>query len=517
MPAGKFKGTKVDLTQVIGSTKAHIPDRPQEREDGDPGFFKRENREYGRRDNEYSRGGQDDDWRGGRGDQRRYGSRYDDRRDPPDEPIRMERPRLNLKKREVPLEESVAQPAKASPFGGARPINTKPSMDPIDPLPPSSSTGSDKWDKVFAKTTRPSSRDGFNSRLRGLDGGFGSRGGFDDRPSSREGGFGSNRRERGFDADDRGGRPAIEHTRRFDALRDDPPPSNREFGRDDQRGRRGNDYSRPNERLGSLVNERPRPYTTTASQKTASEPKEEFPDLKAAHDKKIADEQKRAQRQIHQPTKKPTTPTSTEKTGQDDDVSRIAAEKKKKQQEQAQADEEKKKAEAAAAAKKVEEASSFIAACTERGDALAQKVKEMSPDLRALTKALISVKPDSIEWTKKNEYGAALVALHNNDIDKQFQILLGVQDQYHSIGFPKDDKGQGYVQACFKALYLNEIVSDEGQQFWRNDEHLSEKVPGKVDALVQCNAWFSFLDSLDEEDDESDEEDNIDDEDDDED
>lgn len=33
--APKVKFTKVALTEVIGSTKAHIPDRPAERDDGD--------------------------------------------------------------------------------------------------------------------------------------------------------------------------------------------------------------------------------------------------------------------------------------------------------------------------------------------------------------------------------------------------------------------------------------------------------------------------------------------------
>jgi len=130
---------------------------------------------------------------------------------------------------------------------------------------------------------------------------------------------------------------------------------------------------------------------------------------------------------------------------------------------------------------------------------------ERKPKLFDLVKAILS-SSSSADWTKKADFGALLCALHEDETPAQFDILLGVQSHFADQNFPRDDKGQGLVQAAFKALYLNEVVSDEAQQYWRNDESKSEKVKGKVDALVQSTQWFSFLDSLEDQDDDDEEE-----------
>ncbi|KAJ8605955.1 hypothetical protein CTAYLR_010653 [Chrysophaeum taylorii] len=181
----KFKGTKVNLNEIVGSTKPNIPDRPMERAEGDQGFFKRDyprsrdrdgdrgfggrdgDRGYGGRDGDRGYGGRDGDrGYGGRDGDRGYGSRDGDRgygsrdgggdwrggrdreypprdreypprdrdrdrdrdypprdRDyPPHEEERPQRVRLQLQPKKKGVEAAEPPSTKASPFGAARPF-----------------------------------------------------------------------------------------------------------------------------------------------------------------------------------------------------------------------------------------------------------------------------------------------------------------------------------------------------------------------------------------------------------
>ena len=58
------KGRKVDLAEIVGNNKAHIPDRPVERAEGESGFFRRD---YQDRERQTFRSDEDSEWRRGGG------------------------------------------------------------------------------------------------------------------------------------------------------------------------------------------------------------------------------------------------------------------------------------------------------------------------------------------------------------------------------------------------------------------------------------------------------------------
>jgi len=210
--------------------------------------------------------------------------------------------------------------------------------------------------------------------------------------------------------------------------------------------------------------------------------------------------------------------------GEDEEAAKARIEKKKREAEE-KAAEEKKAAEEAAAKRAAEEKEAAERAAKAlqlegdlldefiSGNKLGDDLKQWCTDQGALLPSVEKVvyhllyekeaknpNPECL-WAEPSKHGSALLALVEENLDGQMQILWGIQKYCDTLGFPKLND-EYVVQAMFRNMYKFDLVDDEAFEVWKEDES-SEHETGKMKAIVQTMDWFNWL----EEDDEDDEED----------
>jgi eIF4-gamma/eIF5/eIF2-epsilon len=107
-------------------------------------------------------------------------------------------------------------------------------------------------------------------------------------------------------------------------------------------------------------------------------------------------------------------------------------------------------------------------------------------------------------WAEPAKYGAALLALVEDNLDHQVQVLWAIQLYCESLGFPKLD-GESVVQSMFRAMYKYDLAEADAFSLWKDDESDSHE-KGKMTAIVQTMEWFNWLEADDEEEGEDEEE-----------
>jgi eIF4-gamma/eIF5/eIF2-epsilon len=103
-------------------------------------------------------------------------------------------------------------------------------------------------------------------------------------------------------------------------------------------------------------------------------------------------------------------------------------------------------------------------------------------------------------WAEPSKYGAALVALVEDDILKQMGVLFGVQNYCDKLGMPKLND-EYVIQSMFRAMYKYDLAGDEAFMMWKDDES-PEHEAGKINAVIQTVDWFNWLEEDDEEEEE---------------
>jgi len=208
--------------------------------------------------------------------------------------------------------------------------------------------------------------------------------------------------------------------------------------------------------------------------------------------------------------------------GEDEEAAKARIERAKKLAEE-KAEAEKKKAEEEEARKLAEQAAAEEAAKKAKvvehdmlqtftsGDKLGEELKQwcqehatLLPSVECLVYNLLdrtekkNPNPDCA-WATKENYGASLQFLVEDNLNAQMQILWGIQKYCNSQGFPKV-KDEYLIQAMFRAMYKYDLADDETFAEWKEDESGEHEV-GKVKAIIQTMEWFAWLDESDEEDD----------------
>lgn len=131
--------------------------------------------------------------------------------------------------------------------------------------------------------------------------------------------------------------------------------------------------------------------------------------------------------------------------------------------------------------------------------------EQIVPNVKSLLFAFLEdhekLNPDvSCAWAGADKYGAALVALVEDDLLKQVDVLFAIQKYCDKLGMPKLD-GEYVIQAMFRAMYQFDLASDEAFEMWKEDES-DENNAGKVNAVIQTVDWFNWLEEDDDEDEE---------------
>lgn len=109
------------------------------------------------------------------------------------------------------------------------------------------------------------------------------------------------------------------------------------------------------------------------------------------------------------------------------------------------------------------------------------------------------------KWADPSQYGAAFIAIADDDVYKQMEVLWGVQLYCDKIGFPKLND-EYVVQAMFRSMYKYDLAGDDAFAEWKEDESPDHE-QGKVKAIIQTVAWFNWLEEEDEEEEDEEEED----------
>jgi eIF4-gamma/eIF5/eIF2-epsilon len=107
-------------------------------------------------------------------------------------------------------------------------------------------------------------------------------------------------------------------------------------------------------------------------------------------------------------------------------------------------------------------------------------------------------------WAEPSNYGAALLALVEDNLDNQVQVLWAIQLYCESLGFPKLN-GESVVQSMFRAMYKYDLAEADAFSLWKEDESDSHE-KGKMTAIVQTMEWFNWLEAEDDEEGEDEEE-----------
>ena len=107
-------------------------------------------------------------------------------------------------------------------------------------------------------------------------------------------------------------------------------------------------------------------------------------------------------------------------------------------------------------------------------------------------------------WAEPSKYGAALLALAEDDLLKQVDVLFGIQKYCDKLGMPKLND-EYVIQAMFRSMYKYDLAGDEAFAMWKEDES-DEHSSGKLNAVIQTVDWFNWLEEDDDEDDDEEEE-----------
>lgn len=143
-----------------------------------------------------------------------------------------------------------------------------------------------------------------------------------------------------------------------------------------------------------------------------------------------------------------------------------------------------------------------------QGDDLKQWVEENRVGLPAVEKLVYELlmeheklNPDpDCGWAEPTKFGAALLALVEDDVLAQMQVLWGIQFYCDKLGFPKLND-EAVVQSMFRSMYKFDLAEADAFTEWKEDES-DEHEKGKINAVIQTVEWFNWL----EEDDEDEEE-----------
>lgn len=218
-----------------------------------------------------------------------------------------------------------------------------------------------------------------------------------------------------------------------------------------------------------------------------------------------------------QPPKQSDTPLRAEAPGAEESKRNAEDTKRKKKEEAAkrkQEEEARKKEEAAKAAEEAlrlaeaqQSAAAQIAASGKLGKELVEFAKTLDCPLgvRATCDAILAgVDVMDGAWFKPDQYGALLQHMCSaagapGKAKKQAEIVYAVQTAFDKIKFPRNSEGEGLIQKFFFTLYNEDVVEEEGFQEWRYAED-DEHIPGKLNALTQCNEFLLWLDEPEEED-----------------
>jgi hypothetical protein len=152
-----------------------------------------------------------------------------------------------------------------------------------------------------------------------------------------------------------------------------------------------------------------------------------------------------------------------------------------------------------------------------RGSRLGDDLKEWTeqnraslPPIETLVFELLNerekLNPDpECAWAKPDQFGAALLALVEDDVVAQMRVLWGVQLYCDKIGFPKLN-GESVVQSMFRAMYKFDLADSDAFMEWKDDESDAYS-KGKLNAVIQTVDWFNWLEADDDEDEEGDDDD----------
>lgn len=75
--------------------------------------------------------------------------------------------------------------------------------------------------------------------------------------------------------------------------------------------------------------------------------------------------------------------------------------------------------------------------------------------------------PQDMKWVKDDEYGPALTALSSDSTEQQVGMIYAAVGKCHNLGFPKDAKGNGIVQAIFMGMYDNDLCEEDAFLEWK--------------------------------------------------
>ena len=240
----------------------------------------------------------------------------------------------------------------------------------------------------------------------------------------------------------------------------------------------------------------------------SSEPAEEFPDLAVTNEAS-------AEAPVEQMSKMKLTPeeAAAKKKADTEAKRQRKAEDKQRRAEEAAAAQAAKEAEAA---KKAEQEAADAAALAamlakasgaldsgRKGAALATHVRGMADDAAPSAAALLAEvlrregEDESCSWADDDNYGAVLKALVGGNADRQAALVTESQRFCHSKAFPKVAQDKKLIALHFQALFLGEIVDNDGFDKWIESE--DESVPGKSTALFQTTEFIALINQEEEE------------------
>jgi hypothetical protein len=107
-------------------------------------------------------------------------------------------------------------------------------------------------------------------------------------------------------------------------------------------------------------------------------------------------------------------------------------------------------------------------------------------------------------WAEPDKFGLAFVALVEDDVVNQMQLLWGIQFYCDKLGFPKLND-EYVIQSMFRAAYKYDLAEDDAYFEWKEDES-EEHERGKMKAIIQTVDWFNWLEQDEEEGSENDDE-----------
>jgi len=206
--------------------------------------------------------------------------------------------------------------------------------------------------------------------------------------------------------------------------------------------------------------------------------------------------------------------------GEDEEAAKARIEKKRREEEEKILAEQKSAAEAAAkrlleeaeAAEKAKKAaagegdllSTFVNG-EKSGEELKAWCQEQGAILPSVEKLvyhlLISTQKDDPNpeclWAESANYGAALVALVEDNLAGMMEVLFAIQRFCNEIGFPKVGS-EGLIQAMFRNVYKFDLVDEDAFSEWKDDES-PKREAGKGKTIIQTMDWFNWLEEDDEE------------------